>query len=253
MDCFVDAYSINILDSPVRRALFTVNEVAMKDELKVKLTNVKAKSMASHARKRYIKKTEEKREPAHSTPNPFIQRAAAKSIISIVICLCVLAISSIDNVVFNEATEGIDYLINHEMDAEEAFSFLKGMKQAVPAVSETNIKFSPPTNGIVIDELRDDTDNVVGKLYEAPDNNCYSACDGVVFFVDKVSVDCPYIRIRHEDGFDSVYMGIVSSVDVGDVVKRQQVIGTCIGDNLGFILMKNSKYIDSDVYMDNIE
>lgn len=224
---------------------------------KIQLNNITVKKLSSVGqRKHQIKKNKKayekhkiKRNNPNDTQNPLYKKVMRQSLISIAIVICVLTISSIDFKLFNDATRGIAYLVEYESSFDDVFSVFKGNIDAVPAISDSMAILIKPTKGHEIANLVDTDNKKIGKIYSVPDGICYSSADGVVFFVDKVSADNPYIRIRHDHGLDTLYMGIVADIDVGDSVTQGQAIGTSIGEKMGFVCLKNSKYTDSEPYM----
>ena len=228
---------------------------------KIQLNEVKVKDLSSAGQRMHpIKKNKRPYEKHESTrkkdkqqDSPYLRRTVRQSLISATIIVCVLVMSSIDYKIFNDASKGIDFLVNHEFSFSEIFSVFNlnddQSDTTIPAVSESEIKFVSPTKGEATADLLDESDTPVGLIYSVPDGLCYSSADGVVFYVDNVSVSNPYIRIRHDDGFDTLYMGIVSDVAVGDNVIQGQKIGHSLGDSMGFVLLKNSKYTDITPHM----
>jgi len=226
---------------------------------KIHLNNAGVKSLSSTGqRKHAIKKNKRpyerhdiKRDKKGGKQNTYLRRVVYQSGVSLIIIVCVLVMSSIDYKIFNDAQRGIDFLVNHEFSFSQVFTvFNLKDDNAIPTVSEESISFANPTTGEVISDLLDDDGTIVGVIYSVPDGQCYCSCDGTVFYVDTVSVSNPYIRIRHDDGYDTLYMGIIADVAVGDNVSRGQVIGSSVGNNMGFVLLKNSKHTDITPFMD---
>lgn len=229
---------------------------------KIQLHSITVKNLSAYGRRKHpIKKNPKpyekhtySRKAKSENPSPYYRRAIRQSFISIAIVICVLAMSSLDYKIFNDATRGIEYLVNHKFSFSQVFSVFNldnanPSSSAIPVASEKDPILSSPTTGQALSDLVDNTNTPVGLIYSVPDGLCYSACDGVVFYVDKVSVDNPYIRIRHDNSLDTLYMGIIASVELGDDIAQGQVIGTSVGANMGFVLLKNSKYTDIAPYM----
>jgi len=228
---------------------------------KIQLNEVKVKDLSSHGQrkhpikrnKRPYQKHDYDRDRKQETNSPYYRRVVRQSLISLTVIVCVLVMSSVDYKIFNDATKGIDYLVNHEFSFNEIFSVFNldtdNNNSVIPAVSESETTFASPTKGEAVSDLLDDSDTKVGLIYSVPDGLCYASADGVVFYIDKVSASNPYIRIRHDDGFDTLYMGIISDVEIGDKVEQGDEIGKSVGDSMGFVLLKNSKYADITPHM----
>lgn len=228
----------------------------MNNAHKIKLQNMEAEYLSKDGKrihklipiKRPYQLNNFKRKSESKHAKSYSQRVFVQLGISVAVCISVLIISSIDTDVFNQATQGIEYVLHKEGSLEESFSVFKGMLTGIDANDAYD--FALPTDGQYMNKLKDIDGKIVGMIFSSDDKKCYACLDGVVFYVDRVSASDPYLRIRHDDGIDTLYMGVISDVKTGDIIKKGQVIGECVTNSMALVALDGNDYILFEEMMD---
>ncbi len=143
----------------------------------------------------------------------------------------------------------------------------------VEEVSTQPLQFGVPMNNAVV--LKDYSETNLQRVEGAPrfeihlsvdlasdDNVVMSVCDGVVTEIQSDTTDGTVIKIKHDEGFVSVYGSLDENLSVkeGDVVRRGQEIGKASksagyekglnADHLHFTLFKDGLEVDPNNYLD---
>ena len=142
-------------------------------------------------------------------------------------------------------------------------------KDDVPTVSETGYKI--PVNNAVVStsfEIAHNTTTNQIRVHQGLDfiasagKEVYSIADGTVTkIVTNSKIGENYITVTHSDGMTSTYkyIDVDEALEVGDKVKRGEVLGTIAaangyeihaGDHLHFEINVKGKNVDPEIYLD---
>ena len=224
----------------------------MKKEHKIELGAMKAKPVAQkgrrlHALKRWPRPFElvkyKRAKPEKKHAKPFYHKVLIQCGICLAVCAIALGMSRINFKPLNEAAEGLKMVLNYESNLGD-FQWFDSM-----AVSTADDAFlTPPVDGKV-KGMFEAGETQAGLVYESGNSVVTAAADGRIFYIDDRRADGPYIRIRHDSGFDTLYIGVVGNRKVGEDVKQGQVIGRCVSTSMGFALLRDGEVVDPRLYM----
>ncbi len=224
----------------------------MKKEHKIELGSMQAhpvsqKGRRLHAIKRWPRPFElvkyKRATPEKKHAKPFYHKVLIQCGICVLVCGIALGMSRINFKPLNEAAEGLKMVLNYESNLDNLKWF-----DSMTVSTADDAFLTPPVNG-ELQGMFEAGESNAGLVYACGDSVVTAAADGRVFYVDDVRADGPYIRIRHDSGFDTLYIGVVGSTKVGDDVKQGQVVGRCVSTSMGFVLLRDGEVVDPRLYM----
>jgi murein DD-endopeptidase MepM/ murein hydrolase activator NlpD len=230
----------------------------MKEVPVIKLSSLKAQPLSKEGVRHYdVKKTPRPYErtklvrakKSDKNQKPFYKKVMVQCGICVIVCVMVLIMSNIDWDVTNKASEGLNMALEHETD----WNIFKGLGENREVVSKKGNRLLYPVNGKVLTEFDAKDKEKTGIMIATTDMVVSASADGEVFYVDNTSETTPYIRIRHNGNFETVYIGVVSDLKVGDEVKATQVLGRALSSQVGYMVMYNSKAVNPVDYLENRE
>lgn len=153
-----------------------------------------------------------------------------------------------------------------------ALSIGLSVPQEGEPVSNEDSNFGLPMKNALVVQDFDDMDYVYNDVLEryemhlaidfsSQDLDVFSVLAGTVSEVGVDDMDGNYVKISHENGFESVYSSMDEQINVkvGDKVSKGQAIGKASsssvkekfdGGHLHFTLLKNNVEIDPNLYLD---
>lgn len=121
------------------------------------------------------------------------------------------------------------------------------MEVFAPAAVE--VSFCRPVRGSLTAAYDTAEEGLVS--FRAEEGQVYAAAAGKVFYTGRNAAYGPYIRISHENGYETVYTGVTAGVAPGDRVEKGQAIGLCgKGQTVSFGLIYQGSYIDPEPLLD---
>ncbi len=229
----------------------------MKEIPVIKLSNLKAQPLSVKGIRHYkiiksprpYERVKHKRSKSERETKPFYKKVILQCLICAMVCLLAIIMSNIDWEVTRDATEGLNMALEHESN----WKIFEGIREDSEVFSRNTKILLYPVDGMIISEFNTEDYKKAGVMIETTDMVVTSSAEGVIFYVDTVSVSTPYLRIRHDNDFETVYIGVVSDLYAGDKVKAGQVIGRAISSQIGFMVMYKQEVAEPAKYLKNRE
>lgn len=230
----------------------------MKEVPVIKLKSLKAQPLSKEGVRHYeVKKAPRPYQRAKhvrtkkndKTPKPFYKKVMVQCGICAIVCVMALIMRNVDWDVANRASEGLNMALEHETD----WNIFKGLGENQEVVSKKGNRLLYPVNGKILTNFDAKDSEKTGIMISTTDMVVSASADGEVFYVDSTSETTPYIRLRHNGNFETVYIGVVSDLKVGDEVKASQVLGRAISSQVGYMVLYNSKVVNPVNYLESRE
>lgn len=230
----------------------------MKEIPVIKLNSLKAQPLSKKGVRHYeVKKVPRPYERTkHSrvktnekNPKPFYKKVMVQCGICAIVCIMALIMSNVEWDVANQATEGLNMALEHETN----WNIFQGLGQNTEVISKKGNRLIYPVNGEILTQFDAKDKEKTGIMIATTDMIVVASADGEVFHVDNTSVSTPYIRLRHNGNFETVYIGVASDLKVGDEVKASQILGRAISSQVGYMVMYNSKAVNPVDYLESRE
>jgi len=165
-----------------------------------------------------------------------------------------IAIAAIRTVGHEPTAQAVFHAIEDQLtwDMDEELGKLTFVSNMLPEASmvfwngASDIEISAPVNGKVIHTWSTQEPYL---LLEGKDTSVSCCADGEVMSIAHGENEEEIIRVRHENGLESLYGNIQCFVEVGDAVLRDQVIGNPIKDTqVYFEVRQAGRSIDPALY-----
>jgi len=161
------------------------------------------------------------------------------------VAVVILAISVINTPTANDITDKIESVVNHEFDIDEDIGRLKFVKTLEDSVSVFNtdgqLSVVQPYDGEVVTCFGEGGSS---GIRIAPDSKAvYSIAKGTVTAVGLIGED-GYLKILLDSGEEAAFHNMSPEVQVDDIVKPGQRIGSVTGDFLYVEMKAGGEYID---------
>jgi|GEM_PF-2686949 len=178
------------------------------------------------------------------TPPSFYTRLLNQTMICLAVCFAALIMSKINFKPVNDAADGLRTLLEYETNIDRGLDFLKLTEGETTVFSDAEKFLQYPVDGEIIGVIEDEQGNSAGLVFRKGSGVVSASAKGRVFYIDDISSSNPYIRIRHDNGFDTLYAGVAAEVKTGDDIEAGQRIGSCVSQNMGFMLLKNGEAVN---------
>lgn len=168
------------------------------------------------------------------------------------IVVVVLVVRALDVPRSAEVFAGINDAITTDSDLDKAIGKLKFVGDFFGGSKTT---FNPETQGLVppIKDLAVETGGAPQMMLSIPIPDeitpVLAAADGQIFYAGSSNEYGSLVRIRHEEGYETLYGGIHYEVQAGHTVLAGERIGYMKGGTLKFIVYRDGKAIDARDYL----
>ncbi len=199
--------------------IFSENKIEQRREKKTRLIRDTLHSI--------VKKTEE-------IPDNY-RKLIARTAVCVILALGIWGIKNVDSVVTDQVSQGINSATSGESEIDEDLGKLKFVSGRD---AETDTVYSLPLEGEIIASFADTEKDV--QIQSELNADVKAILSGTVILVGEDTV-----IIENDNGTQTTYSGIVSSVTAGDMVQSADVIGQLAGEILCLETVSGIGYVDS--------
>ncbi len=196
------------------------------------------------------------RQPPRSGQRPAIGALPVQLLVCVAIVAVVLVVRALDVPRSAEVFASINDAITTDSDLDRAIGKLKFVGSFF---GESKPVFNPETQGLVppIKDLTIETGGAAQTMLTiaVPDEitPVLAAADGQIFYAGSSNEYGSLVRIRHEEGYETLYGGIHYEVQTGDTVLAGERIGYIKGGELRFAVYHDGRAIDARAYLKKTE
>jgi murein DD-endopeptidase MepM/ murein hydrolase activator NlpD len=191
---------------------------------------------------------------AHGDPNPprtWSRTLSWQVSACLLICLMVIGMKMINAPATQAVLDGLDYAVNTptDFDALGKLKFIDSLIDKSAAVfnggTDEEPNFEWPASGEIAGTfVAEDSDHRGIVIRTDAGAAVTAALDGQVFYVGENSRWGRYIRMRHADGWDTIYGHVAPSVKTGQDVLAGETLGFCVDGELLFEIWRESVPVD---------
>jgi len=234
----------NVIETPTTRYLVPI-ERSYRNYSRHRNRNTKT---GSHREFSLLKRERKKTSPENEEDRQETISLLKKAAVSAAICAAVLLFRSIDTPFTNDIIKGVKTAITSQLDIDKTLGKLKFVSNYLPDVAyvfadeekmpsnqvEDQIKLIAPVKGKVVQRFGASLEQQGEKSMKSQGISIegqegapvYAAADGEVIHIGENSELGSYVRLKHENGMETLYGNCVEiSVKVGDRVAQKDQIG----------------------------